>query len=64
VEELDIARNMFLGMEPIYGKTLGIVNLSTLYQKASEYLKIFQIPLFDYPIILYFVPIKIECQYL
>ena len=45
VEELDIARNMFLGIEPIYGKSLGIVNLSTLYQKASEYLKKFHIDL-------------------
>jgi len=45
IEELDIARNMFLGIEPTYGKALGIVNISTLYQKASEYLNQFHIDL-------------------
>jgi ribose transport system ATP-binding protein len=45
VEELDIARNMFLGIEPVYVKTLGIVNISTLYQKAHEYLEKFHIDL-------------------
>ena len=42
-KNLDIARNMFLGMEPMKG--LGIVDEKTLYTRAAEYLKRFHIDL-------------------
>lgn len=45
VQEIDIARNMFLGAEPVSFKTLGIVDQKTLYKKAGEYLKRFHIDL-------------------
>jgi ribose transport system ATP-binding protein len=45
VQEIDIARNMFLGTEPISYKALGIVDQKTLYKKAEEYLKRFHIEL-------------------
>ena len=40
---LDIARNMFLGMEPMRG--VGLVDEKTLYARAAEYLKKFHIDL-------------------
>jgi ribose transport system ATP-binding protein len=42
-KNLDIARNMFLGMEPM--NRLGIVDEKTLYARAAEYLKRFHIDL-------------------
>ncbi len=45
VQEIDIARNIFLGMEPMRFKALGVVDQKTLYQKAGELLKQFHIDL-------------------
>jgi ribose transport system ATP-binding protein len=45
VEELDVARNMFLGLEPTYIGVLGIVNKKKLYSLAQEYLARFHIDL-------------------
>jgi ribose transport system ATP-binding protein len=45
VQELDIARNMFLGMEPMRVKALGIVDQKTLYRQAGKLLKQFHIDL-------------------
>jgi ribose transport system ATP-binding protein len=45
VQEIDIARNMFLGEEPIALKAFGIVNQKTLYSRAEEYLRRFHIDL-------------------
>jgi ribose transport system ATP-binding protein len=42
-KNLDIARNMFLGMEPMSGP--GIVDQKALYARATEYLKRFHIDL-------------------
>ena len=41
VQEIDIARNMFLGIEPVRLKCLGIVDQKSLYEWAREYLKSF-----------------------
>jgi ribose transport system ATP-binding protein len=43
VREIDIARNMFLGMEPM--RLPGIVNQKRLYEQAAELLKRFHIEL-------------------
>ena len=45
VQEIDIARNMFLGMEPMRIKALGFVDQKKLYQKAGDLLKQFHIDL-------------------
>jgi len=45
VREIDIARNMFLGCEPMLFKALGIVDAQTLYRRAAEYLARFHIDL-------------------
>jgi ribose transport system ATP-binding protein len=42
-KNLDIARNMFLGMEPMHRG--GVVDEKTLYKRAAEYLKQFHIDL-------------------
>jgi ribose transport system ATP-binding protein len=42
-KNLDIARNMFLGMEPMRG--MGVVDEKTLYARTAEYLKRFHIDL-------------------
>jgi ABC-type sugar transport system ATPase subunit len=45
VQEIDIARNIFLGMEPKRFKILGIVDQKTLYRRAGELLQRFHIDL-------------------
>jgi len=45
VQEIDIARNIFLGCEPMLFGALGIVNSRALYRRAAEYLKRFHIDL-------------------
>lgn len=45
VQEIDIARNMFLGAEPMRVKALGIIDQKTLYQKARDLLEQFHIDL-------------------
>lgn len=45
VRDLDVARNMFLGMEPMRLATLGIVNEKELYQQARQLLEQFHIEL-------------------
>lgn len=45
VQEIDIARNIFLGMEPQRFKILGIVDQKTLYRRAGELLEQFHIDL-------------------
>jgi ribose transport system ATP-binding protein len=45
VQEVDIARNIFMGMEPMRLKALGLVDQKTLYRKAGELLKQFHIEL-------------------
>jgi ABC-type sugar transport system ATPase subunit len=45
VQEIDIARNIFLGMEPKRFKLLGIVDQKTLYRQAGELLEQFHIGL-------------------
>jgi len=45
VREIDIARNMFLGMEPKSIPFLGIVDQKKLYEQAAELLKRFHIDL-------------------
>jgi ABC-type sugar transport system ATPase subunit len=45
VKDLDIARNMFLGMEPTLAAALGIVDERSLYQKARQLLASFHIDL-------------------
>jgi ribose transport system ATP-binding protein len=39
VRDMDIARNLFLGMEPTSVAALGLVNEKELYQQASKFLK-------------------------
>ncbi len=45
VQEIDIARNMFLGAEPMLIKALGIIDQRTLYKKSRELLEQFHIDL-------------------
>ena len=45
VKEIDIARNMFLGMEPMRLTALGVVDQAKLYKRASELLQRFHIDL-------------------
>jgi ribose transport system ATP-binding protein len=45
VQELDIARNLFLGEEPLKSKKFGIVDQKSLYSRSAEYLKRFHIDL-------------------
>jgi len=45
VGEIDIARNIFLGCEPMLVRALGIVDSKTLYRRAGEYLRRFHIDL-------------------
>ena len=45
VREIDIARNIFLGAEPILNRSFGIVDKRSLYAKADEYLRRFHIDL-------------------
>ncbi len=45
VREIDIARNMFLGMEPMRAKWLGTIDQKKLYRQAAELLKGFHIDL-------------------
>ena len=48
VQEIDIARNMFLGMEPIKSRFLGIIDQKTLYKRAEYYLEKFHVNLNPY----------------
>ncbi|MGB7537332.1 MAG: sugar ABC transporter ATP-binding protein [Anaerolineales bacterium] len=43
VRELDIARNMFLGMEPMLAP--GIIDITKLYKEAAKFLQLFHIDL-------------------
>ena len=45
VQEIDIARNMFLGMEPMKSGPLGMVDQKKLYSQAAALLKKFHIDL-------------------
>ena len=45
VRDMDIARNLFLGMEPTYLAALGLVNEKELYKQARKFLKQFHIEL-------------------
>ena len=45
VRDMDIARNLFLGMEPISLAALGLVNEKVLYQQAAKLLQQFHIDL-------------------
>jgi ribose transport system ATP-binding protein len=45
VQQMDVARNMFLGLEPTRIRSLGIVNTKKLYSLANEYLTRFDIDL-------------------
>jgi len=45
VGEIDIARNIFLGCEPMRLRTLGLVDKSALYSRAGEHLRRFHIDL-------------------
>jgi ribose transport system ATP-binding protein len=45
VKDIDIARNMFLGMEPMLSAALGVVDERKLYQQAGELLQRFHIDL-------------------
>ena len=45
VQEIDIARNMFLGIEPMKLGLLGLVDRPTLYRRSAEYLERFHIGL-------------------
>lgn len=45
VQEIDIARNMFLGMEPMKSRLLGTIDQKALYRQAGELLKRFHIDL-------------------
>jgi len=45
VPQIDIARNIFLGVEPLGIRKLGIINTSTLYKTASQLLERFNIQL-------------------
>ncbi len=45
VRDMDIARNLFLGMEPTFMSALGLVNEKQLYVQASKFLKQFHIDL-------------------
>jgi ribose transport system ATP-binding protein len=45
VRDLDIARNMFLGMEPLLVPRLGLIDEKKLYQQAKAYLEKFHIDL-------------------
>ena len=38
VDQMDVARNLFLGLEPTHIRTLGILNRRRLYSLAGEYL--------------------------
>ena len=45
VQELDIARNLFLGEEPLKSRRFGVVDQKTLYERSAEYLERFHIDL-------------------
>jgi len=45
VPDLDIARNMFLGMEPMLAASLGVVDERSLYEQARKLLASFHIDL-------------------
>jgi ribose transport system ATP-binding protein len=45
VEQMDVARNMFLGLEPTIIRSLGLVDTKKLYSLAREYLERFHIDL-------------------
>jgi ribose transport system ATP-binding protein len=45
VEQMDVARNMFLGLEPTILRSFGLVNTKKLYSLAREYLQRFHIDL-------------------
>ncbi len=45
VQEIDIARNLFLGTEPLRLKQLGLINKKDLYDRAGEFLQRFHINL-------------------
>ncbi len=45
VKDIDVARNMFLGMEPMRSAVLGIVDETKLYKQAGELLERFHIDL-------------------
>ncbi|MDP6633857.1 MAG: sugar ABC transporter ATP-binding protein [Phycisphaerae bacterium] len=51
VAEIDIARNMFLGCEPMLSRALGLVDKSALYRRAAEYLRRFHIDLDPHDIV-------------
>jgi ribose transport system ATP-binding protein len=48
VQQMDVARNMFLGVEPSFIPALGIVNSRRLYALAAEYLARYHIDLDPY----------------
>jgi len=45
IRDIDIARNMFLGMEPMRSAVLGVVDEAKLYKQAGELLQRFHIDL-------------------
>jgi ABC-type sugar transport system ATPase subunit len=45
VPELDVARNIFLGVEPVAGRIGGVVDKGTLYRRARELLARFHLTL-------------------
>ena len=51
VREIDIARNIFLGCEPMRWRALGLVDKSALYGRAAEYLRRFHIDLDPHDIV-------------
>jgi ribose transport system ATP-binding protein len=51
VGEIDIARNMFLGCEPMLFDALGIIDKSALYRRAADYLQRFHIDLDPHDIV-------------
>jgi len=51
VQEIDIARNMFLGIEPLRWRMLGIVDTRALYARAGEFLRQFHIDLDPHAIV-------------
>ena len=51
VGEIDVARNIFLGREPMRLRALGLIDKSALYSRAAEYLRKFHINLDPHDIV-------------
>jgi len=51
IQEIDIARNMFLGMEPLKFPGIGVVDQQELYKKAGELLEKFHIDMDPHTIV-------------